>query len=258
MIQDVFKPASLSEAVRLHKEEAAPYLAGGTYVNWAGSGIRPEKVVLLEGLLPDEVRQKEGRMEIGAGITLQALVDTPAVPEPLRRAAGFVYSRCIRTMATLGGAIGANRTDSSVIPALIALKARIRTAEGTEMPVEDYLDQGAEGLIAWVVLSEVAEACVVDRAVLSAAAYPSVTLAVRVGKDEAVIAVGCVADRVVRLTTVEKRILSGALATEEEVFEAVYAAVDPPDGLKESRAYRKYIAAVKVARAVMECKGLAS
>jgi putative selenate reductase FAD-binding subunit len=255
MIQEVFKPASLPEAVKLHKEKQAVYLSGGTWVNRAGPAAHPEKAVLLGGLLPDDVNRVNGRVEIGAGITLQALMDAGDVPGPLRRAAGFIFSRSIRNMATLGGNIAANRTDSYILPALIALNARVKTADAGEMPVEDYPARGKGALIAWIILPEVPGRCAVDRAALSSAAYPTLTFAVRVAAGEAVIALGCVADRVIRLQGVEEKIISGALAGEENIFNAVYAAVDPPAGLKESSAYRKTIAAAMVARAVMECRG---
>jgi len=258
MIQEVFKPASLKEAVELRNREAAVYLSGGTQVNWAGSGMHPEKVVLLAGLLPDTTNKGDGGLELGGGITLQTLMDTPEVPEVLRRAAGFIFSRSVRTMATLGGNIVANRADSYLLPALIALNAKVKTVDGGEMSVEEYLEQGSGALIEWVVLPEVPGRCVVDRVALSMAAYPTLTLAVRLADGEVVIAVGCVADHVIRLTAVEERIVSGELTTEAAVFDAVVAAVDPPAGLKESSAYRKYITATMVARAVMDCRGVAS
>ncbi len=254
MIQQVFRPASLREAANFHETQGALYLSGGTYVNWAASGVNPERVILLEGLLDDAVARREEGIEIGAGITLQALKDAPAVPASLRRAAGFIPSRCVRNMATLGGNIAANRSDSYLVPTLIALSARVETVEQGSLTVEDYITRGEDALITRVVLPAVAGTSVLDRVVLSSAAYPTLTLAVRVAGGEAVIAVGCLADHVIRLREVEERIAAGELETETEVFDAVYAAVDPPAGLKESAAYRRYIAAVTVARAVMESR----
>jgi len=152
MIQEVFRPASLEEAVDLHSREGALYLAGGTLVNWAPAGLDPERVVLLEGLLDDGVVRRDGGVQIGAGISLQALMDIPEVPSPLRRAAGFIPSRCVRNLATLGGNIAANRTDSYVIPTLIALSARVETVEKGELPVEAYLAKGENALITRVIL----------------------------------------------------------------------------------------------------------
>ncbi len=45
--------------------------------------------------------------------------------EVLKKAAGFIASRNIRNMATLGGNIAANRPDSYIIPCLMALKAEL-------------------------------------------------------------------------------------------------------------------------------------
>ena len=254
MIQQAYRPASLQEAVDFHETKKALYLAGGTYVNWAASGLDPEAVVLVGDLLDDAVTSRGEGIEIGAGITLQALKEAPAVPAALRRAAGFIPSRCVRNMATLGGNIAANRPDSYLIPALIALSARVETAERGPLSVEDYITKREDALITRVVLPPVAGTCVVERVILSSAAYPTLTLAVRVAEGEAVLAVGCLADRVIRLQEVEERIAAGELETETEVFDAVHGAVDPPAGLKESAAYRRYITAAKVARAVAESR----
>ncbi len=254
MIQQAYRPASLEEAVDLHSRETALYLAGGTLVNWAPGGLDPEKVVLLESLLEDTVVPRGGGVVIGAGITLQALKDAPDVPSPLRRAAGFIPFRCVRNMATLGGNIAANRSDSYVIPALIALSAEVETVERGRLSVEAYVTGHEDALITHVILPGVTGACVVDRVVLSVAAYPTLTLAVRVTDGEAVIALGCVAEHVFRLREVEEGLTAGNLATEEAVFDTVAQAVTPPAGLKESAAYRRFITATMVARAVTACR----
>ena len=254
MIQQAFRPASLEEAVDLRSRETAIYLAGGTLVNWAPAGLDTKKVILLEGLLEDSVVPRDDGVVVGAGLTLQALKDAPGVPSPLRRAAGFIPSRCVRNMATLGGNIAANRSDSYVIPALIALSAEVETVERGRLSVEAYVTGPKDALITHVILPRVAGACVVDRVVLSSAAYPTLTLAVRLTDGEAVIALGCVAEHVFRLREVEEALMVGRLATQEAVFNAVAEAVSPPAGLKESAAYRRFITATMVSRAVTACR----
>ncbi len=254
MIEEVYRPASPDEAVAVKEREGAVYLAGGTQVNWAPSGMNPAKAVLLAGLLPNDVTRRENGWEIGAGITLQDLVDAPEAPAVLRRAASMIPARCVRNMATLGGNIAANRTDSYLLPALIALGAEVETVERGVLSVEAYITGGEDALITRVRLPKTRGACVVDRVVRSSAALPTLTLGVRVAEGEAVIALGCVAPKVTRLREVEARVVSGALETETTVFRAVFDSIDPPAGLKESAAYRRYITATMVARAVTACR----
>ena len=253
MIRETFTPASLEEAATLKRENAI-YFSGGTQINWAPSKINAERVILLEGLLPVDVKRSDTRVEIGAGITLQALIDSLEVPETLRAAAAFIPSRCVRNMATLGGNIAANRTDSSVIPALIALKAEVKTLEKGVLSVEEYISHEEDALISKVFLPEVHGVSMVDKIALSTAASPTLTMAVRIADDEAVIALGCLSNHVIRLQSLEERILSGGLETEEDIFDAVYSTVHPSERLKESSAYRRYITATMIARAVTDCK----
>ena len=66
MIKEVFKPASIEEAVKF-KNESNFYLSGGTQINWAPAQAdrkingKPaiEKVILVQDLLSKEI-QKQG------------------------------------------------------------------------------------------------------------------------------------------------------------------------------------------------------
>ncbi len=253
MIQEAVKPASLKEAAALQKEGMV-FLSGGTLINWAPSEIQAEKVILLEGILPKTIEEKDGVIEIGAGVSLQDLVDSSLVPEALRRGAGFIPSRNIRNMATIGGNIAANRPDSYIIPVLLALRANVKTVNDEVVPVYSYCKEERSELIVSVELPRTAETVVVDRALRSSAAYPSAITAVRVSENDCVIALGCMSSHVVRLETIERGIISGSLISEEDVFKAVYAAVDPPDGMKESSEYKRYIASALIAHSVESCR----
>ena len=52
--------------------------------------------------------------------TLQEIADSGFVPVALKDSAGFIPTRSVRNIATIGGNAGAKRADSYVIPALIA------------------------------------------------------------------------------------------------------------------------------------------
>ncbi len=253
MILKAAKPASLKDAETLHAR-GWTYMAGGTFINWTPSGMNPERVVLLEGLLPESIEKRGSEVHIGAMTPLQALADGSGGPAALHSPARMIPSRNIRNMATVGGNIAANQPDSALIPVLLALEARVVTASGEELALTDYLSEGQGTLISGVRIPPVAGRCVVDRAARSSAAYPAALTAVRVSEGTCIIALGCVADHCIRLQAVEQAVESGTLSTEEAVFQAVYEAIDPPASLRESAAYKRYIAATLVAKTVLSCR----
>lgn len=259
MIKEVFKPASLEEAVKL-KSSTVHYLSGGTHINWtpvtefrkAEGKPEIEKVILLQGLLSSKIRKESSELSIGAGVTLQELIDASEIPDALKKAAGYIASRNIRNMATIGGNIAANRSDSYVIPCLIALKADVETADEGIMRVEKYIREEKSNLIKSIVLPPLDGVCVVDAVYKSSGSYPSVTTAVMVSKREVVIAVGCVSKHVVRLKKLEESVLNGSLKG-AELAAAVEQEVNPKGDLLGSVKYKKYLSGTMVAHSIGLC-----
>ncbi|RKX93105.1 MAG: hypothetical protein DRP59_03825 [Spirochaetes bacterium] len=254
MIREAVKAASAAQAAELGKKGLV-YLAGGTYVNWAESELDADRVVMLEGVIPKDITEKEGRVEIGALCTLTEITESSLIPEALRLGAGFIPLRNIRNMATIGGNIAANRADSYIIPVLLALKAEVETFEDGRMSVYDYVKGEKSSLILKVIIPPFKGKIVVDRSVRSSAAYPSATVAVSVSSGECIIALGCISDHVMRLEDIEKEVASGKLKTEDEVFSAVHAEINPQDSLKETGPFRRYIASTLAAHSVRLCLG---
>jgi putative selenate reductase FAD-binding subunit len=256
VIKEVFKPSSLEEAVGL-KNNDVYYLSGGTHINWTPvvqyrkSEGKPEieKVILLQGLLPTEVKKDGSSLTIGAGVTIQELIDSSLTPDALKKAAKYIASRNIRNMATIGGNIAANRFDSYIIPCLIALKADIETVGDGLLCVEKYVSEEKTSLIKRIILPPLDGICVVDAVYKSSGAYPSVTTAVFVSKQEVVIAVGCVSKHVVRLKKLEERVLAGSLSG-AALAEAVEKEVNPVSDLLGSSKYKKYLSGTMVAHSI--------
>ena len=256
MIKEVFKPASLDEAVKLRSSDNY-YLSGGTQINWTPSVEKRreegkpeiEKVILLQGLLSENIKKEGSALIIGAGSTLQNIIDSPLVPDALKKAAGYIASRNVRNMATIGGNIAANRPDSYILPCLIALKADVETVGKGILCVGKYIREENDSLILNIILPEVEGACVIDVSVKSSAAYPSVTTAVRVSKKDAVVAVGCMSDHVIRLTNVEAGISNGSL-NGESLMKAVSDSINPRSDLAGSSEYKKYLVGTMIAHSV--------
>jgi len=256
MIKEVFKPASLTEAAKLKSENIYNF-SWGTQINWAPAQTarqlegKPaiEKVILVQDILSREIKKEGEALVIGAGITLQDMIEADKIPEVLKKAAGFIASRNIRNMATLGGNIAANRPDSYIIPCLMALKAEVNTADAGIMSVEKYITQERNDLILEITLPRVEGVCLIDVALKSSGAYPSVTSAVRVSDSEVVVVLGCVSDHVIRLKEIEPGIMDGSLSG--DTLAAVVAnMINPQSDLLGTTAYKKYISGSMVAHLV--------
>ncbi len=256
MIKEVFKPASVEEAVKL-KSSDVYYLSGGTQINWTPAmeerkklgQSQIEKVIILKDILSTEIKKEGSALSIGAGVTLQELIDSSLVPDALKKASKYIASRNIRNMATIGGNIAANRADSNVIPCLIALKADVETVNEGIMCVEKYVREEKSGLIKRVILPPTNGVCVVDAVYKSSGSYPSVTTAVMVSRQEVVIVVGCVSKHVVQLKKLGQSVLNGSLIG-SDLASAVEAEVSPASDLLGSAKYKKYLAGTMVAHSI--------
>ncbi|MFP4407477.1 MAG: FAD binding domain-containing protein [Spirochaetaceae bacterium] len=259
MIKEFVRPSSVEEAAALGKEGYV-LLAGGTQVNNAPFkkwGAPVEKVASLDALGLGGVEYSGERLIIGAGVTLQELTDTPIVPEPLRQAAGFIPTRSVRNIATIGGNVGANRPDSYVIPALIALRAVAVTPDG-ELPVEAYVSQEREDLILSFALPPTQGACCVAKESRSHLSLPVVSAAVRLatsgdGIREAVVAAGCVAPHVVRLPEVERYVVEARSLQDGALEERIADSVEPFADILGSVEYKRYINSVIIADLIRRC-----
>lgn len=144
------EPSTLREAIGILAGEGprALPLAGGTdlLVRMKQGVVAPSILVNLKRIAGlDRIERLTG-----GGMTIGALTPIAAVErsEPLRQshpvliqAAGLLGSPSIRRLATLGGNVGRASPAADMVPALIALKARI-AAEGPagkrEIPIDAF------------------------------------------------------------------------------------------------------------------------
>lgn len=262
MIQEYKLASSIEEAVELNKAGFV-YLAGGTQVNSAPftkHGHSPKKVVSLAGLELSSISREGNEFLVGAGTTVQEIAESTFVPEALRQAAGFIPSRSVRNIATIGGNVGAKRPDSYLIPALIALGAVAETVAGP-VPVQEYIEGDNESLIIRFRIPPIAGVCRAIKESRSHQALPVVSAAVWLraeGKNiqEAVVAAGCAAPRTIRLSAVEEGIISGALLETGQTLEvAIAGAIHPVEDILGSREYKTYINSVLIADLVRSVAG---
>ena len=259
MIQEFKRAASVDEAVKLQREGYV-ILAGGTQVNntpFRKRGKKVEKVVSIDALNLTGIGRDGDGYVIGAGVTLQELADSDAVPAALKRAAGFIPTRSVRNIATIGGNVGAKRSDSYLIPALIALGAEAETPSGT-VSVEEYVGGEQDDLIISFRIPGVKGVCEAVKESRSHLALPVVSAAVRIAVEgkavkEAVVAAGCVAKRTIRLPEVEKGIVSGELLAERALEDAIAKSIKPSEDFLGGSAYKTWVNSAVIADCVRRC-----
>jgi carbon-monoxide dehydrogenase medium subunit len=144
------EPNTLEEAMTILAGEGprAFALAGGTdlLVRMKQGVLAPSLLVNLKRIagLDRIERSAGGGMAIGALAPIAAVERSGAVRQSypvLLQAAGLLGSPSIRSLATLGGNVGRASPAADMVPALIALKARV-VAEGPagkkEVPIDAF------------------------------------------------------------------------------------------------------------------------
>lgn len=168
MVNEYLRPSTLREALDAKARlKDASYLAGGTYLLSGDYARKPEAVIDVGAILPRSIERREGDLAIGAGATFQDLADSEALESELgpslggallKAAALSMANRNVRNRATVGGNLGAAKSCSSLIPALLALEARLKVsgshgegAEASIVPLPSWLE-APKGLVTEVLL----------------------------------------------------------------------------------------------------------
>ena len=256
MIQEFFKPQTITEAVALkekYKDEAV-FMAGGTDVNCRDAGSAVEKVIGIEQLKLNAISKTDETVLIGAGVTIQELIDSPKVPEQLSMAAGHFVNRNIRNMATIGGNIASNNSTSNLIPILVALDAELKLA-GTDASVSlyEYITREMNRLIESIrILSANLEKPYGIRKFSHTANDISIIVAAVTFniRNEVVsnvrVAAGGVSKHVVRLKELENKLEGTKLPARTEIEDTVKKSVAPIKDIRGGVRFKKYLAGVLV------------
>ncbi len=137
------KPDTVDKALELIDNGGTP-ISGGTWLK-----LMPKEVALavdLSGLKLDKIRLKDKRIEIGAMVTLQQLVEC----DELGTLASGIVVRAVkqimgvpfRNIATIGGTlVGRYGFSDLITPPLLALNTTLIFARAGLVSLEDYLSQ---------------------------------------------------------------------------------------------------------------------
>jgi len=256
MIKEFFKPQTIAEAVELKDKfrDEAVFMAGGTDVNCTDSTNEIEKVIGIEQLKLNEVSRTDGNLSIGAGVTIQELIDSPKIPDPLRIAAGHFVNRNIRNIATIGGNIAANNSTSNLIPILVALDAELKMGGSvTPVPVYEYVTQEMTRLIEGIMISSenLTKTYGIRKFSRTANDISIITAAVTFNIQNEIlsnvrVAGGGVSKHVVRLTELEYKLEGNKLPARKEIEETVKNIVAPVKDIRGGVQFKKYLAGILI------------
>jgi putative selenate reductase FAD-binding subunit len=273
MLEDVRRFSDLRELLEAQRDAEAHTLlvAGGSQIHRLSSAVGQKEYIglSLEGLGLDAIKRQEDGLYIGAMVRLQQLVDSEEVPGYLKEAAGFAGSRTLRNMASVGGNIASFREDSYLVPTLIAAKARILTAEMSDMgevleedvPVREFTDNFEEFrncLILGIKLNKQGRCVMTKRYSRGVQSRPALTVAFGTDRGSGEFkdvrtAVAASGTGIVRLIEVDKGIEENSLTNDEEFIQLVNRIFHPSNDITGSPEYKQYLAAVTLSDMRTRC-----
>ena len=183
MERNVIIASTLEEAVSCKRSDAAFY-AGGTEIGRLGSPVDAKTLILLKKIPelygisvtgdPETEHPSGSWLRIGAMCSFQEILDCGAAPAWLKTAVRYLANLPRRFKATIGGNIASWRSDSYLIPALLAAGTKLEIAgmeegEGLKqsgkgavmrrrvLPLTDYM-QEREKLGSWLITAVFADA----------------------------------------------------------------------------------------------------
>ena len=138
MIVEYHRPETLEHAIELlaRTEVDTVPLGGGTVLNQPASN--PVAVVDLQALGLNTIENKGNKLELGATVTLQQLLNEPNISSALQQAIRHEATYNIRQVATVAGALVAATGRSPFATAMLALGAEL-----TFLPDENNPDLGS-------------------------------------------------------------------------------------------------------------------
>ena len=228
------RPESIADAVVLLDDPNRLALAGGTTIRHDGGGD-PVELVDLQALGLSGISVNGSHVEIGATATLQALVESDFVPELIRGAAKADQPSTLRSLATLGGSVGAADGESVLVAALLVHEATVNFADERSVPLDEVLTNGLSN-----------SDLIVSISVVSGGATAMAATG-RTPQDVPIVAaVGRLGPDGMRLA------ICGVGPTPQLVEETSLGALDPPGDFRGTADYRKHLAEVLTARVLGE------
>ena len=226
------RPTSVAEALELLAPSHRLILAGGTTIRHDG-GAEPIEVVDIQALALDRIAISGDVIRVGAMVTLQDLTDSSTVPVLIGSAARAELPSTMRTLATVGGTIGAAWPDSLLLTALLVHDTSVHFADGRSDTLASVLSNGvAAGDLIVSIEAHISGTTAMAQTGRTPSDDPIVAAAARTTADG------------IRLA------LCGIAPTPVVVDDDDLDRIEPPGDFRGSSAYRRHLATVLSARVI--------
>lgn len=258
IVTSVFDATSLKSADSV-------FLAGGTEINRLGSHVTYRDLVSIKKIEELKVIRAEGeQIRIGACCTFTELIQSELIPAYLKEACHFMASMTKRNMATIGGNVALLRSDSYLVPTLIAAGARLdilaRHRIRREICIETYLQEHEkykDDLILAILLP--AEVGVILSKRYANTAESHAVLTVSMGCDtKQNLSIGAAIKNagIFDLSELAVAIEADPEITEEEILDWVYAWEEAPvkEDMFGSEKYKRYLLGVTISLMLEELR----
>jgi len=140
MITEYKRPETIDEALKLLGRQSPRTLplGGGTFLSQHTEG--EVAVIDLQSLGLNLIEKTSSMLEVGAAVTLQALLESHALPAALEKAIHHEAGQNLRSQASIAGTIVTSDGRSPLVTALLAVNTRLVWLPGNqEASLGDYL-----------------------------------------------------------------------------------------------------------------------
>ena len=145
MITQYYRPKNLEEAMLMLSHEDAYPLGGGTVLTQRSD--ESFSVVDLQALGLDNLSKSGDRLEIGATVTLQTLLESSHTPAALKAALMLESPLNLRTMGTVAGTLVTCDGRSPFAVVMLALDAKLTLSPGAgQIALGNYLPSRIGGV----------------------------------------------------------------------------------------------------------------
>lgn len=248
----LLRPARIEDAAAAARDGAVCLAGGVDLVPALRAGLRAERIVYLGGIAAlKTIEHRGGVLRIGAGVTYARLAADSTIAAALPDLAAVwrgVANVRVRHAATVGGNVMARNPQYDMLPALLALDAKLvfAGAGGTHDAVGAEAEAWPQGVLAFVDIPLRAE----RRFAMERGFKPALSVALCVEGSTVRVAIGCAYERA--LCRVVKRDSASA-----EALADTFAAglPEPASDWIASGAYRRKLARVLVARQLRALMG---
>ena len=241
------------------------FLAGGTEINRLGSLVHAEGLISLKHCKElKQIEKNGGEVRIGSMCTFQDVLESEEVPGWLKEAAAYMGSRTKRNMATIGGNIALLRSDSYIVPALLAadscLSLLMPDGSKKEEALWTYLQQKKGGDLENALIISVtvpADAVIASKRYSNTVqSHAVLTVSAGCGQEGVRLAAGIKNAGLFRLAKLEETVNANPDISEEEIIQWCRdcKAAEIKDDMFGSEDYKRYLLGVTISKLLAEVK----